>query len=58
MKGMFSGSFKVTNQFYSLAADLAYKKQQRSSLGEENGDTARIEHLRGELAKLSMLACV
>ncbi len=58
VKGMFSGSFKVTNRFYGLAADLAYKKQQRASLGEENGNSARIERLRGELSKLSMLAHV
>jgi RsiW-degrading membrane proteinase PrsW (M82 family) len=56
LNGITRGSFQVTDRFYRLTADLAYKKHQRETLGEENGNTARIEALRQELAKLSSLA--
>ncbi len=57
-KGMLSGSFKVTSRFYRLAADLAFKKQQRAALGEEKGNTTTIDRLRGELARFSAQAQV
>jgi RsiW-degrading membrane proteinase PrsW (M82 family) len=57
VKGILSGSFQATDRFYRLTAELAYKKQQRAMLGDENGNAAKIERLRGELARLSTLAC-
>ncbi len=56
LKGMLSGSYMATDRFYRLSADLAYKKQQRIMLGEENGNSAAIQRLRGELTRLSILA--
>jgi RsiW-degrading membrane proteinase PrsW (M82 family) len=58
LKSMFSGSFQATNQFYRLTAELAYKKQQRQTLGEENGISVVIQKLRGDLTRLSPLAQV
>jgi RsiW-degrading membrane proteinase PrsW (M82 family) len=46
------GHYRQTNRFYQACAELAHKKQQRASLGEETGNTVIIEHLRGELSRL------
>jgi len=50
---LFNGRFRSTSRFYQLCAELAYKKQQLSTLGEEGGNARFIEKLRGELARLS-----
>jgi len=52
---LFSGKFQVTNRFYKLTAELAFKKQQLMKSGDEGGNTATIEHLRAELTQLSPL---
>lgn len=56
MKALFNGQYRATNKFYQLAAELAYKKEQMATLGEENGNTALISNLRSELSRLSALA--
>lgn len=50
---LFSGRFQATNRFYQLCAELAYKKEQRSKMGDEGGNSKIIETLREELARLS-----
>lgn len=50
---LFTGRYQATRRFYQATAELAFKKQQRASLGEEGGNTPIIEKLRGELAVLS-----
>ncbi|MBU0510391.1 MAG: PrsW family intramembrane metalloprotease [Chloroflexi bacterium] len=54
---LFTGRYRATNRFYNLAAELAYKKQQRAKMGEEGGNTVRIQRARAELAKLALRAC-
>ncbi len=56
IKAIFNGQYRTTNRFYQLAAELAYKKEQMATLGEENGNTAIISNLRFELSRLSTLA--
>jgi hypothetical protein len=50
---LFNGRFRATSRFYQLCAELAYKKQQLSTLGDEGGNAKIIEKLRGELARMS-----
>jgi hypothetical protein len=53
LSALLSGSYWATHRFYSLSAELAHKKEQRSKMGEEDGNTKIISHLREELQKLS-----
>lgn len=53
LAGLFSGRFRATARFYQLTAELAHKKQQHLTLGDEDGNLARIEAMRSELARLS-----
>jgi len=53
---LFSGRFSATNRFYQVTAELAYKKQQSTMLGDEGGNSLIIQHLRAELGKLSPIA--
>ena len=50
---LFNSRYRATSRFYQLCAELAYKKQQFSTLGDEGGNTKIIEKLRGELSHLS-----
>lgn len=50
---LFSGHFWPTRRFYQLTAELAHKKHQRRTMGEEGGNSLIIERLRAELARLS-----
>jgi protease PrsW len=50
---LFNGRYRATNRFYHLAADLAHKKFQQATFGEESGNAQRIRELRQSLAKLS-----
>jgi len=43
----------AARRFYETCAELAHKKRQLATLGEERGNTARIERLRAELARLA-----
>jgi RsiW-degrading membrane proteinase PrsW (M82 family) len=53
---LFSGKFTATNRFYQVTAELAYKKQQTTLLGDEGGNSVIIQRLRAELQKLSPFA--
>ncbi len=50
---LFSGRYGLTRRFYQAAGELAFKKYQRQTMGDESGNTAIIEKLRTELAHLS-----
>lgn len=50
---LFNGRYRATSRFYQLAAELAHKKQQLATLGEEGGNTAIIERLRAEMTRLA-----
>ena len=56
LNALFSGHYGATAHFYQTCAELAHKKQQRLSVGEEEGNTTVIEKLRAELARLAPLA--
>jgi hypothetical protein len=49
----FSGNYRVTSRFYQVCAELAHKKHQRASFGEEGGNTQIIVNLRAELKDLA-----
>jgi protease PrsW len=53
LTSMFTGRYSQTRRFYRLAGELAHKKHQHSTLGEEAGNTAVIARLRAELSDLS-----
>ena len=48
-------SGRATSRFYHLCGELVHKKEQLRRLGDESGNTARIESLRRELATLAPL---
>jgi RsiW-degrading membrane proteinase PrsW (M82 family) len=50
---LMNSRFRVTNRFYQVCGELAQKKQQRQTLGEETDNSQRIELLRIELAQLA-----
>jgi len=52
-KSLLEGRYRITNRFYQLCAELAFKKHQRLSYGEENGNSDHIEKMRTELSSLS-----
>lgn len=51
-----NGSFRTTHRFYQICGEISHKKRQRDLLGEEDGNSAAIEKLRGELKSLSARA--
>jgi RsiW-degrading membrane proteinase PrsW (M82 family) len=55
-KALTQGNFGTTSRFYQVCSELAYKKQQLLSLGEEGGNSQVIETLREELGGLSSKA--
>jgi RsiW-degrading membrane proteinase PrsW (M82 family) len=52
-KGFFSGRRRLIRQFYQLCAELAQKKHQLDTFGEEGGNSAAVERLRAELAQMA-----
>ena len=48
-----TGTFRSTSRFYQILGELAHKKEQRSRVGEEKGNTKIIEKLRTELMQLA-----
>lgn len=56
INGLLSGRYNTTHRFYQLTAELAYKKHQLSTVGEEGGNIAIVRCLRAELARLAPLA--
>ncbi len=53
VSALLSGDFKTTNRFYQLCAELAHKKHQLATLGEEDGNSQAIERLRLEMKRLA-----
>ncbi len=53
MNALTSGSYLATSRFYQVCGELAHKKEQYTKLGEERGNSATIEKLRGELTQLA-----
>lgn len=53
---LLSGQYHTTHRFYLLTAELAYKKQQFATLGDEGGNTQIITQLRSDLTQLSTQA--
>lgn len=53
LAAIFSGRFTHTARFYQLCAELAHKKRQYATLGDEGGNAATIQRLRAELARLT-----
>jgi len=51
-----SGKFRATSRFYQVLGELAHKKEQLSTVGDERGNTQIIENLRAELTQLAPLA--
>ncbi|MEW6287881.1 MAG: PrsW family intramembrane metalloprotease [Chloroflexota bacterium] len=56
LSALSAGNFRATKRFYQVLGELAHKKEQLQKHGEERGNTAIIEQLRGELAQLAPLA--
>jgi RsiW-degrading membrane proteinase PrsW (M82 family) len=48
-----NGRFRVTRRFFQLCGELAHKKRQFATLGDEEGNQQIIASLRAELAQLS-----
>jgi len=53
LKALLSGQYRFVNRFYLLTAELAYKKQQAFSIGEEEPEQMEIERLRAALDQIS-----
>jgi protease PrsW len=56
MNALSSGSYRTTARFYQVCGELAHKKEQLIKLGDEKGNLAIIEKLRGELTQLAPVA--
>ena len=56
MNALSSGSYRATARFYQVCGELAHKKEQLLKLGDEKGNLATIEKLRGELTQLAPVA--
>jgi len=50
---LFNRRFRITARFYQVAAELAFKKEQRVKMGEEGDNTPIINRLRTELGSLA-----
>jgi hypothetical protein len=53
LRALFKGHLKPTRRFYQLCAELAQKKHQLATVGEETDNSVKIKQLRGELRVLS-----
>ncbi|PJH76478.1 MAG: hypothetical protein CO064_01030, partial [Anaerolineae bacterium CG_4_9_14_0_8_um_filter_58_9] len=53
LASIFTGRFAYTARFYQLCGELAHKKRQYTTLGDESGNAATIQRLRAELARLA-----
>jgi RsiW-degrading membrane proteinase PrsW (M82 family) len=53
INALFSGNYQLVNRFYSLTAELAYKKRQSIIPGEPGHGSTEIDVLRDQLASLS-----
>jgi RsiW-degrading membrane proteinase PrsW (M82 family) len=53
---LIQGQYRSTSRFYQLCGELAHKKEQLSTLGEEGGNFSKIQNIRQELLHLSPTA--
>lgn len=58
MRAALASRLHPTRRFYDVCGELAHKKNQLARYGEEDGNTAVVEGLRNELARLSSQAGV
>ena len=56
MSALTSGTFRTTARFYQVLGELAHKKEQLSTVGEEKNNSQIIQNLRAELSRLAPLA--
>jgi hypothetical protein len=56
LSALTSRTFLKTARFYQVCGELAHKKEQLSTIGDERGNTCMIEQLRSELAALAPAA--
>lgn len=56
LSALTSGTFRKTVRFYQALGELAHKKQQLVSVGEERGNSLIISQLRSEVAQLAPVA--
>ncbi len=54
-RAMRTGRYRQTRRFYQACAELAFKKQQRTAVGEEGRNSQIIAGLRSEISRLSPL---
>jgi RsiW-degrading membrane proteinase PrsW (M82 family) len=55
LRAMRTGRYQQTRRFYQACAELAFKKQQRMTIGEEGRNSQIIAGLRSEISRLSPL---
>jgi protease PrsW len=53
LRALFRGRLRPTSRFYQVCGELAHKKEQLASLGDEGCNAAFVEQLRAELGALS-----
>lgn len=53
MSALSGGVYRATADFYQYLGELAHKKEQLAKFGDERGNTAIIEKLRGNIAALA-----
>lgn len=53
LRALARGRLRTTSRFYQVCGELAHKKEQLASLGDEGCNTTLVEQLRAELAGLS-----
>ena len=53
MAAMSGGAYRATSHFYQYLGELAHKKEQLAKFGDEKGNAAVIEKLRGNIASLA-----
>jgi hypothetical protein len=53
VNALFGKNYRATVTFYQLCGELAHKKEQLLSLGDETGNRLIIQSLRSELTRLS-----
>ncbi|HEY3312138.1 MAG TPA: PrsW family intramembrane metalloprotease [Anaerolineales bacterium] len=56
LSSLFGGSYPSTSRFYQVCGELAHKKQQLLTNGDESGNAAIIQRYRAELLHLSPAA--
>jgi hypothetical protein len=57
LRAFFAGRYRLIDRFYLLTAELAYKKHQAFTLGEQEQNQAEIDRVREELVQISPQIC-